>query len=130
MTINEKPIRGSGRIAVLARKEEIAKRIEQGYPVKWIYRDLKEKLNMCYGQFARYVRTYITVPKEKITHDEVKAEPEMSEEERLYHEKMAIDDMLNLCDKLVVAFVERQDWLPEKYGRLAGIVKGFSVAER
>lgn len=125
--IKNKRIRGSCRISFLARKEEMSKMYEQGYPLISIFEKYQEKLNISYGSFAKYARTHFPKPAWKVIPE---SEPEISEEERLYHEQMATEDMLNLCDKLVTTFIERQDWLPEKYGRLAGFVKGFAASER
>lgn len=60
MTDEEKSkFRGAGRIAFLARKEEIVKMIEEGYPLLRIYQKHEGKLNISYGQFARYVSKFI-----------------------------------------------------------------------
>lgn len=51
--------RGTGRVAVFARKEEIQKLIEQGYPLIQIYEKYEDKLTIGYAQFVRYLNQYI-----------------------------------------------------------------------
>lgn len=51
--------RGAGRVAFLAREKEIKEMIEAGHPTKNVYRKYGDKLNISYGQFARYVNKFI-----------------------------------------------------------------------
>lgn len=57
-------IRGSGRVAFLARKEEIHKMIDEGYPFISIYEKYENKLSIGYSQFMKYVRKFILGSKE------------------------------------------------------------------
>ena len=60
MTKEEKEAyRGAGRVAFLARKQEIKEMIDAGHPIKNVYRKYGDKLNISYGQFARYVNKFI-----------------------------------------------------------------------
>lgn len=60
MTKEEKEAyRGAGRVAFLARKQEIQEMIDAGHPTKNVYRKYGDKLNISYGQFARYVNKFI-----------------------------------------------------------------------
>lgn len=49
---------GAGRVAFLARKENIQKMIEQGYPLIFIYEKYSDELSISYSQFVRYVQKY------------------------------------------------------------------------
>lgn len=51
--------RGAGRVAFLARKDEIKEMIDAGHPSKNVYRKYGEKMNISYGQFARYIAKFI-----------------------------------------------------------------------
>lgn len=55
----EKAVRGSGRIAFLARLEEIKKKEKAGYPLLTLYREYQQELSFSYSQFVKYVHKYI-----------------------------------------------------------------------
>lgn len=60
MTKEEKAaFRGAGRVAFLSRIQEIKEMIDAGHPTKNVYRKHGERLNISYGQFARYVNKFI-----------------------------------------------------------------------
>jgi hypothetical protein len=48
-------MKGVGRVAFMARLEEITADLEAGWPVKAIYQKNADKLGISYAQFARYV---------------------------------------------------------------------------
>lgn len=123
----EDRVRGSGRVAFWARKDQINTRIEQGYPLTWIYDDMKGKMNIGYGQFCLYVKRYISEPKKEKEREEM--EQDMAADECISAEQRAIREMHDICAKLIDTFIDSQDHLPEKYGRLAGFVKGFVAAQ-
>jgi|SRR5687768_6554806 len=50
---------GTGRVAFLARKEEIKARIEAGYTMITVYEEHQKQLGISYGQFVNYVNRYI-----------------------------------------------------------------------
>jgi Family of unknown function (DUF5338) len=52
-------MKGSGRIAFLAQKNEIASELKAGWPIKASYLARAEKLGIGYLQFTRYVEVYI-----------------------------------------------------------------------
>lgn len=51
--------RGAGRVAFLARQKEIKEMVDAGHPLRNVYRKYGDKLNISYGQFARYVNKFI-----------------------------------------------------------------------
>src|SRR5690349_4855046 len=51
--------RGSGRVPFLANLEAIKNEVDQGWPLSATYEKFKEKLDISYIQFTRYVRKYI-----------------------------------------------------------------------
>lgn len=55
----KKGSRGAGRVAFLARIEDIRKEIHAGYPLLAIYQEYEKHLKISYSQFARYVTRYI-----------------------------------------------------------------------
>lgn len=50
---------GSGRVAFLARKEEIKARIDAGYTMAAVYEEHQKHLGISYGQFVNYVNKFI-----------------------------------------------------------------------
>ena len=54
-----KRMRGSGRIAFLAQRNEIAAELEAGWPVKASYLARADRLAISYQQFNRYVNAFI-----------------------------------------------------------------------
>lgn len=50
---------GTGRVAFLARQEEIRKEIEKGRTVMSVYREFGAKVGISYSQFDRYVNKII-----------------------------------------------------------------------
>ena|SRR6478735_8544913 len=77
--------RGAGRVAFLARKDEIKEMIDAGHPTSNVYRKHGEKLNISYGQFARYVNKFIRSKPTNETHGEktnVPTEPTKKRRER------------------------------------------------
>mgnify|MGYP001056067721 FL=1 len=62
---------GAGRVAFLARKEEIKVKIEAGYTMISIYEGYQNQLGISYGQFVNYVNKFIR----RKTQDEAKPEP-------------------------------------------------------
>lgn len=71
-----KPVRGAGKVAFWARKDAIAKKIEEGYPLIMIYEEYQRLLPIGYGQFLIYVRRYLRSKSE-----EPEAEQEKEQEE-------------------------------------------------
>ena len=55
----KKNSRGAGRVAFLARIEDIRKMIDAGYTLLVIYEKYEKHLKISYSQFARYVTRYI-----------------------------------------------------------------------
>jgi hypothetical protein len=55
----KKNSRGAGRVAFLARIEDIRKMIDAGYTLLVIYEKYEKSLKIGYSQFARYVTRYI-----------------------------------------------------------------------
>jgi hypothetical protein len=55
----KKNFRGAGRVAFLARLEDIKKRNAEGYPLFAIYQEYEKQLNISYSQFARYASRYM-----------------------------------------------------------------------
>lgn len=51
--------RGAGRVSFLAQRDEFAKLIEAGHPLRSIYTDHQDGLGIGYTQFTRYVTRYI-----------------------------------------------------------------------
>jgi hypothetical protein len=71
MTGTKKAVRGSGRVAFLARLDAIKKMIEAGHPLLTIYQEHQSNLSFSYSQFVKYVHKYIrSKPK-----DETKTAP-------------------------------------------------------
>ncbi|OKP00828.1 TraK family protein [Xenorhabdus eapokensis] len=56
---NTKTYRGQGRVAFLAHIDLFRTLVEKGYPLKVIYADHKDKLQIGYPQFTKYVNRYI-----------------------------------------------------------------------
>lgn len=56
---HQKRVRGAGRVGFLARRDEFAKLIEAGHPLRSIYNDHQDALDISYSQFTRYVTRYI-----------------------------------------------------------------------
>lgn len=56
---SKKKVRGSGRVAFLARVEGIKKMIEDGHPLISVYQEYEDELTIKYGQFAKYVNKFI-----------------------------------------------------------------------
>lgn len=52
--------RGAGRVAFIASKDEIAKLIESGLPLREIYEGIGDSLGIGYPQFTRYVARYLS----------------------------------------------------------------------
>ena len=52
-------LRGGGRVAFLARKDEIRQRIDAGYPLFAIFKEHESEMNISYSQFTRYVAKFI-----------------------------------------------------------------------
>ena len=50
---------GSGRVAFLARKEEIKTKIEAGYTMVSVYEEYEKQLGISYGQFVNYINKFI-----------------------------------------------------------------------
>lgn len=59
---------GAGRVAFLARKEDIKKRLEAGYTMVTLYDEYQKDLGISYGQFVNYVNKFIR----KKSADEIK----------------------------------------------------------
>ena len=55
----KKNSRGAGRVAFLARIEDIRKMVDAGYSLLVIYEKYEKHLKISYSQFARYVTRYI-----------------------------------------------------------------------
>ena len=51
--------RGAGRVAFLARIEEIKQMVSEGHPLLSIYEKHQAELGTSYSQFARYVAKYV-----------------------------------------------------------------------
>lgn len=51
--------RGAGRIAFLARVDDMKELMKAGYPMLAIYEGYQSELKISYSQFARYVSRYI-----------------------------------------------------------------------
>ncbi len=58
---------GAGKVAFLARLDEITKEVKTGRTVMSIYREFGPKVEISYAQFDRYVNTLIkgVTPKKK-----------------------------------------------------------------
>lgn len=56
--------RGAGRVSFLAQRDEFAKLIEAGHPLRSIYTDHQDGLGIGYTQFTRYVTRYIRTGEE------------------------------------------------------------------
>ena len=50
---------GTGRVAFLARKDEIKERIDSGRTSMSVYREYQKQVDISYSQFARYVAKFI-----------------------------------------------------------------------
>ena len=60
MAIEKKRRLGSGRVAFLARKDEIRAKIEAGHTMISVYEEYQKKqLGISYGQFVNYVNKFI-----------------------------------------------------------------------
>ena len=59
MEMEKKKRLGTGRVAFLARKDEIKARIEAGYTMVAVYEEHQKELGISYGQFVNYVNKYI-----------------------------------------------------------------------
>jgi len=46
---------GTGRVAFLARKNDIKERIDSGRTSMSVYREYQKQIDISYSQFARYV---------------------------------------------------------------------------
>lgn len=55
-------VRGAGRVAFLARRDDIQKLLDAGHTLRAIYKMHGAGLNISYSQFARYVSRYIRPP--------------------------------------------------------------------
>lgn len=55
----KKAIRGSGRVAFLARLEGIKTMVQEGHPLLSIYQTYESDLPFRYSQFVKYVNRYI-----------------------------------------------------------------------
>jgi hypothetical protein len=58
MVTAAKRMKGSGRIAFLAQKNEIAAELKAGWPLKASYLARADKLGISYQQFTRYARLF------------------------------------------------------------------------
>lgn len=77
---------GAGRVAFLARKEEIKTKIEAGYTMVAVYEEHQKQLGISYGQFVNYINKFIRrKPEEKqlATTEPKIAEKELSTSEYL-----------------------------------------------
>ena len=54
--------RGAGRVAFLARLDNIREMVQAGYPVISIYEQYGDGMGISYSQFARYVARYAQPP--------------------------------------------------------------------
>ena len=59
MKESKKAVRGSGRVAFIARIEGIKKMVEEGHPLLSIYQTYENDLPFRYSQFVKYVNRYI-----------------------------------------------------------------------
>lgn len=59
-TTPTKRYKGEGRVSFLANLDSIRKGVDEGWPLQAIYDRHKDRLNIQYMQFHRYVRKYIT----------------------------------------------------------------------
>jgi hypothetical protein len=50
-----KRMKGVGRVAFMARLDDITADLEAGWPIKAVYQKCSDKIGMSYAQFARYV---------------------------------------------------------------------------
>ncbi|EEJ6365847.1 TraK family protein [Escherichia coli] len=57
--VRERHYRGAGRVAFLARLDDIRKLLDAGHPLRAIYKDFADHLGIGYPQFTRYVGKYI-----------------------------------------------------------------------
>ena len=60
---NDNPVKrykGEGRVSFLANLESIRNEVEAGWPLQAVYDRHKDRLNIQYMQFHRYVRKFIT----------------------------------------------------------------------
>jgi len=55
-----KRYKGEGRVRFLANLDSIRNEVEAGWPLQAVYDRHKDRLNIQYMQFHRYVRKYIT----------------------------------------------------------------------
>lgn len=55
-----KKFRGEGRVQFLSHQETFRQEIEKGWPLTAVYERHKEKLDISYMQFSRYVQRFIT----------------------------------------------------------------------
>lgn len=70
---------GTGRVAFLARKEDVKREVETGRTVMSIYREFGPKMGIGYSQFDRYVNKFIrSKPTEKPS---TETEPKIAEKE-------------------------------------------------
>ncbi len=62
-----KRYKGEGRVSFLANLDSIRNEVEAGWPLQAVYDRHKDRLNIQYMQFHRYVRKYITgeTPRQK-----------------------------------------------------------------
>ncbi|MEX8139985.1 TraK family protein [Acinetobacter baumannii] len=56
---DKKATRGHGRVAFLARRDEIKTLIEAGHTLREIYDERKDQLGIQYPQFTKYVARFI-----------------------------------------------------------------------
>jgi hypothetical protein len=59
MEMKPKKELGTGRVAFLARKNDIKERIDSGRTSMSVYREYQKQIDISYSQFARYVVKFI-----------------------------------------------------------------------
>ena len=93
--IEKKQRLGAGRVAFLARKEEIKTKIDAGYTMITVYEEHQNQLGISYGQFVNYVNKFIkNKPKGKPA-EEGKIKPEPNDDRpRFKPSTPKIDDLV------------------------------------
>jgi hypothetical protein len=76
---SQKRYKGEGRVAFLANLESIRQEVEAGWPLQAVYDRHKDKLNIQYMQFHRYVTKYVKGKTEKTTKEVAEVKQPRSE---------------------------------------------------
>lgn len=121
MITKEKLAFGTGRVWFFAHLQEIKDLVGAGWPVITIFEKYKSTIPVSYSQLAIYIKEHIKLPAEKLA---------LAREQEEKEGAGAEDEMLDLCDNLIDVFLRREEELPPRYGRLAGLIRGFVVSMR